>query len=124
MASRSFRRGVSASPGGPAVPFSGVPNGTPDAASKSSSPGELDLADARNEGVGVEEVREVLGQVKVEDDRTGRPAPFASVADTWQQDDIDAILPGLLQAMGYPQAGEVCKRHFWQRSRGHSKTAD
>ncbi len=72
----------------------------------------------------MDEVREILGQLRVEDDANGKSAPFASVADPWQQDDVQAIVPGLLQAMGYPQPGEPCKRHYWQRSRGHSKTGD
>ena len=33
-------------------------------------------------------------------------------------------VPGLLRVMGYDAPPDPCRRHLWQRSRGHSKTGD
>ena len=56
-------------------------------------------------------------------DCDGMPRPFRDVIEPWQRADFEALDPGLRAVVGQDVA-DCHLRHWWERSRGHSKTSD
>jgi hypothetical protein len=65
---------------------------------------------------------EYLRRVLIETD--DGPRPWADVADPWQRADMEGVAPALVKLVAPNAAEPSVRRAWWERPRGHSKTAD